>query len=121
MNLIKLFKFSLYMLIITLIMFFILTIYMYYFSKQPSMEIAYNFIVPITMFVVSLLYSRSVHERGLIRGIEIWIVYFAFVLLMKVLFRVPSEISILQNILYLPISILGGVIGVNSKQRFRAK
>ena len=121
MNLVKLLKFSLYMLIITLLMFFILTVYMYYFSKQPSMEIAYNFVVPISMFIMSLLYSRSVHERGLLRGIEIWIVYFAIVLLMKILFRVPSEISILQNILYLPVSILGGVIGVNLKNGFNSR
>jgi len=70
------------------------------------------------MFIVSLLYSKNIHERGLLRGIEIWIVYFAIVLLMKVLFRYPAEISILQNLLYLPVSILGGVIGVNLKQRF---
>lgn len=121
MNLIKLFKFSLYLLIMTLAVFFIITIYMYYFSRQPSLEIAYNFVVPICMFIVSLLYSKSVHERGLLRGIEIWIVYFAIVLLMKVLFRIPAEISILQHLLYLPVSILGGVVGVNLKHRFNSR
>lgn len=117
MKIMRLLKYSLYLLLMTLAVFFILTIYMYYFSKQPSLEIAYSFVVPICMFIVSLLYSRSVHERGLLRGIEIWIVYFAIVLLMKVLFRVSNEINILMNLIYLPISILGGVIGVNLKNR----
>ncbi len=118
MNIVKLLKFSLYLLIMVLAVFFILTIYMYYFSRQPSLEMAYNFVVPICMFIISLLYSKSIHEKGLLRGIEIWIIYFAIVLLMKVLFRIPDEISILQHLLYLPVSILGGVIGVNLKQRF---
>lgn len=118
MKIVKLLKYSLYLLLMTLALFFILTIYMYYFSKQPSLEIAYNFIVPICIFVVSLMYSRSVHERGLLRGVEIWIVYFAIVLLMKILFSYPAAISILQHLLYLPLSIFGGIIGVNLKKRF---
>ena len=118
MNIVKLLKYSLYLLIMILVIFFILTIYMYYFSKQPSLEMAYSFVVPICLFIISLMYSKSVHERGLLRGIEIWIVYFAFVLLMKVLFSIPNEINILQHLFYLPIAILGGVIGVNLKQRF---
>lgn len=117
MKIMKLLKYSLYLLLMTLSVFFILTMYMYFFSKQPSLEIVYNFVVPICMFIVTLMYSKSVHERGLLRGIEIWIVYFAIVLIMKVLFRVPAEINILMHLLYLPISILGGVIGVNSKSR----
>ncbi len=118
MKIAKLLKYSLYLLIMALGVFFILTIYMYYFSKQPSLEIAYSFVMPICMFIVSLMYSKNIHEKGLLRGIEIWIVYFAIVLLMKVLFKVTDEISILQHLLYLPVSILGGVIGVNLKQRF---
>lgn len=113
----KLLKYSLYLLILTFVVFFILTIYMYYFSKQPSLEFAFNFVVPVCMFIISLMYSRSVHERGLIRGIEMWVVYFGIVLLMKVLFQYQAEINIIQNLLYLPISILGGVIGVNLKNR----
>ncbi len=117
MKIAKLLKYSLYLFLVTLAVFFILTIYMYYFSKQPSLEIAYSFVVPICMFLTSLMYSKSVHERGLIRGIEIWAVYFAIVLLMKVLFRYPAEISIMRQLLYLPVSILGGIIGVNLKNR----
>lgn len=118
MNLIKLLKYSLYLLVMTLVVFFILTIYMYYFSRQPSLEIAYNFVVPICLFICALMYSKNIHEKGLLRGIEIWVVYFAFVLLMKVIFRIPTEISILQHLFYLPASILGGIIGVNLKHRF---
>lgn len=117
MKLLKLLRYSLYLLLITLGVFFILTLYMYYFSKQPSIEIAYRFVVPVCMFIVTLLYARSVHEKGLLRGLEIWVVYFAFILLLKVLFKYPAEISILSNLLYLPVTILGGILGVNMKQR----
>lgn len=117
MKLLKLLRYSLYLLLITLGVFFILTLYMYYFSKQPSIEVAYRFVVPVCMFIVTLLYARSVHEKGLLRGLEIWVVYFAFILLLKVLFKYPAEISILSNLLYLPVAILGGILGVNMKQR----
>lgn len=117
MKLLKLLRYSLYLLLITLGVFFILTLYMYYFSKQPSIEVAYRFVVPVCMFIVTLLYARSVHEKGLLRGLEIWVVYFAFILLLKVLFKYPAEISILSNLLYLPVTILGGILGVNMKQR----
>jgi len=113
----KLFRYSLYLLVMTMVLFLFLTIYLYYFSNKPSLEIAYGFIVPVCMFVVSLFYSRKVHEKGLLRGIEIWVVYFALVLLMKVLFNYAEEINILQHVLYLPVSVLGGVLGVNMKQR----
>jgi len=63
------------------------------------------------------MYSRSARERGLLRGIEIWAVYFAVVLMLKVLLKNPAEINILRNILYLPVSVLGGILGVNMKQR----
>ena len=121
MNIIKLLKFSLSMILMTLAVFFILTVYMYYFSKQPSIEAAYKFVVPICMFIVSLLYSKNIHERGLLRGIEIWAVYFVIVLLAKVLFRYPAEISIIRNLMYLPVAILGGVIGVNLRQRLASR
>lgn len=114
----RLLKYSVYMLIMALAVFFVLTIYMYYFSKQPSLKIAYNFVVPICMFIVSLMYSKNIHEKGLLRGIEIWAVYFAMVLLCKVMFKITDEINIFQHLIYLPVSILGGVIGVNLKQRF---
>jgi putative membrane protein (TIGR04086 family) len=117
MKLGKLLKYSLFLLIFSLIIFFILTIYIYYFSKTPNLEIVYNFVIPICIFMVSMMYSRSIHEKGLIRGIELWIIYFAFVLLIKVLFSYPAEIKILHNGVILIMSILGGVIGVNIKNR----
>lgn len=117
MKLGKLLKYSLYLFIFSLITFFILTVYIYYFSKTSNIEIVYSFIVPICIFIVSMLYSRSVHEKGLLRGIELWIIYFAIILLMKVLFRYPAEIKILYNGIILIMSILGGIIGVNMKNR----
>lgn len=115
MKLGRLLKYSLYLIIFTLIIFFILTLYIYYFSKSPSLEIIYSFIAPISIFIVSMMYSKSVHEKGLLRGIEIWIIYFLFVLLMKVMFSYPAEIKILYNGIILIMSILGGIIGVNLK------
>ncbi len=115
MNIAKLLKYSLYLFIMILAVFFVITIYMYFFSKQPAAEISYSIAVPLCIFIVSLLYAKSVHERGLIRGIEIWIIYFALVLLMKVLFSYSGEISIVRQLLYLPVSILGGVLGVNTR------
>lgn len=117
MKIANLLKYSLCLLLMTFTVFLILTIYMYYFSEQPSLEVAYSFVVPVCIFMVSLLYSKSVHEKGLIRGIEIWIVYFAIVLLMKALFSYPAEISILRQLLYLIPSLLGGIIGVNLKRK----
>lgn len=117
----KLLKYSLCLVVMTLVLFFILSIYLYYFSKTPSVEIAYGFVVPICLFVVSLLYSRKIHEKGLFRGIEIWIVYFALVMIMKLLFNSVEEINILKHLIYLPVSILGGILGVNSKLRTAQK
>ncbi len=121
MNIGKLFKYSLYLFIMILLVFFVITIYMYYFSKQPAAEISYTIAVPLCIFIVSLLYSKSVHEKGLIRGIEIWIVYFALVLLIKVLLSYGGEISIVRQLLYLPVAIIGGVLGVNTKVKFTKK
>jgi len=112
----KLLKYSLYLFIFSLIIFFILTVYIYYFSRNPDFEIIYSFVVPIIIFIVSMM-SRSIHERGLLRGIELWIIYFVIVLLMKVLFGYPAEIKILYNAVILIMSILGGIIGVNLKSR----
>ena len=109
-------KYSLYLLIMILVTFLILTIYLYYFSNKQVVEIGYSFLVPACMFVASLLYSRDTHEKGLIRGIEIWIIYFAAVCLLKLFLKSTSEISMLMHLVFLPISILGGVIGVNLKK-----
>lgn len=117
MKLRKLFKYSAFLFILSLIIFFILTVYIYYFSRNPAIETAYSFIVPISIFAVSILYSRSVHEKGLLRGIEIWIVYFVMVLLIKVLSGYPAQIRVLYNGAILFMSLLGGIIGVNMKNK----
>ncbi|MEL7647128.1 MAG: TIGR04086 family membrane protein [Sedimentibacter sp.] len=117
MNIGRLLRYSLYLIILLLLVFLLLTLYMYFFSSNPTAEIAYTISIPVCIFIVALLYSRSTGERGLLRGIELWIVYFALVLLMKVAFNFTQEINILHNMLYLPASILGGVLGVNMKQK----
>ena len=111
-----LFKYSLYLFIMILVTFLILTIYLYYFSNNQVAEIGYNFLVPVCIFISSVLYSRSTHEKGLIRGIEIWIIYFAAVCLLKLVLKEATEINMLIHLIFLPISILGGVIGVNIKK-----
>lgn len=117
MNLGKLIKYSLYLLIMLLAVFLVLTLYMYFFSSSPKAEFAYIVAIPVCIFVISLLFSRSTMEKGLFCGIEIWIVYFAFVLLLKVMFKMTQEISIVQNLIYLPVAVLGGILGVNMKHR----
>lgn len=109
-------KYTLYLLIMILISFLILTVYIYYFSDKQAIEAAFSFIIPICLFITALLYSRSTHEKGLIMGIEIWIVYFAMVCLMKLILKSPTEISTLKHLIFLPVSIFGGIIGVNLKK-----
>lgn len=109
-------KYSLYLLVMILVTFLILTIYLYYFSNNQVAEIGYNFLVPISIFISSLLYSRSTHEKGLIRGIEMWIIYFAAVCLFKLILNEATEINMLIHLIFLPVSILGGVVGVNLKK-----
>lgn len=117
MRLGKLLKYSVFLFIFSLVAFFLLTVYIYYFSTNPAGEIAYSFVVPISIFLTSILYSRSINEKGLLRGIELWIIYFAVILLMKVLFKYPAEIKVLYNSIVLISSILGGIIGVNIKSK----
>lgn len=109
-------KYSLYLIIMILITFLILTIYMYFFSSNQAVEIGYSFIVPICIFIAAMLYSRSTREKGLIMGMEIWIVYFTLVCLMKLVSRTPAEINILKQLIFLPAAIMGGIIGVNIKK-----
>lgn len=117
MKLGKLFKYSLVLSIFSLTSFFILTIYIYYFSNNPAVELAYSFVVPVCILIVSIMYSRNISERGLLRGIELWLIYFAIVLLLKVLVGYPSEIKIFYNSIILALSVLGGIIGVNMKNK----
>ena len=117
MKLSKLLKYSLVLLIFSLIAFFILTLYIYYFSNNPAVKTVYAFVVPISIFLVSIMYSRSIRERGLLRVIELWLIYFAIILLMKVILKYPAEIKILYNSIVLASSILGGIIGVNLKNK----
>jgi putative membrane protein (TIGR04086 family) len=109
-------KYSLYLFVMILITFLILTIYLYVFSDNQAIEVGYNILIPVCIFITSLLYSRSVHERGLVRGIEIWVIYFAIVSLFKLISKGSMDMGTLMNLIYLPISILGGVIGVNLKK-----
>lgn len=109
-------KYSMYLLVIILIIFLIFTVYIYFFASNQSIEFGYNFIVPISIFVATLLYSRNIKQRGIIRGLEMWIIYFAVVCLFKLLLNQANEIDIVSHLIFLPIAILGGVIGVNFKK-----
>lgn len=108
-------KYSLYLMLMIFATSLILTLYLYFFSSNQAVEIAYNFVVPACMFVASLMYSRNTREKGLIRGMEIWILYFVVILILKFIMQSADEINFVQNLIYLPVSILGGVIGVNIK------
>ncbi|MBP1925015.1 putative membrane protein (TIGR04086 family) [Sedimentibacter acidaminivorans] len=112
----SLLKYSLYLIIMILVTFLMLTVYLYFFSNNQSIEMGYSILIPLCIFITSLLYARSTHERGLIRGVEIWVVYFAVVSLFRLLLNNSTDMSMLMHLIYLPISILGGVIGVNLKK-----
>lgn len=117
MNIGKLFKYILYFVILLVVLFFLVSLFIYYFSNSSSIELAYRFIVPVSIFIISILYSRSMNEKGLLRGIELWVAYIAFILITKLLTSSSQEINILQNALYLPLAIFGGILGVNMRKK----
>ena len=112
----SLIKYSLYLLIMILLTFFILTVYIYFFSNNVKIEMIYGFLIPVSLFITSMLFGRSTKEKGLIVGLEMWIVYFALVCLLKLILKTSTEISIITHLIFLPISILGGITGVNKKK-----
>ena len=115
MKLSYLLKYSVVMIVLVLILFLVLSIFTYFFSYNKIINYAYCFITPICIFVVSLLYARKTKERGLLRGLEVWAVYFLIVSILKYTLLQGADINIVKQFIFIPVAILGGILGVNIK------
>lgn len=115
MKIASLLKYSLYLFIFILTVFLLMTVYIYFIGGQ-SAEMVYSFIVPVCMFAASFLYAGSVKERGLIRGVEIWLVYFVIACVLKFALTESLDAGVCMHLIFLPVAILGGVLGVNLKK-----
>lgn len=111
-------RYSIFLVVIILVLFLILSILSYNMSYNVILTYSYKFVAPICLFIVSFLYAMKVKERGILRGLEIWAVYFLILCIFKyTIFQMLSsnqEINILKNFIYIPISIIAGILGVNA-------
>lgn len=111
-------KYSVVLLVLILILFLILSIFTYNFSYNKILSFLFKVIAPVCIFIVSFLYAMKVKERGILRGLEIWAVYLLLLCIVKytVFQALPDgmEINILRNLIYIPISIVAGILGVNA-------
>lgn len=108
-----LFKFSILMVIIVLLLFLILSLISYFFNAGKVIGYIYNVIAPLCIFIAAFLYAMRCGERGLLRGLEIWAVYFLVIVLLKFIAFNGIEINLIKHILYIPVGIIAGIIGVN--------
>lgn len=106
-------KYSVVMILMILILLLVLSIFTYFFSYNKIIKYIYNLIVPLCLFVISLMYAKKSGEKGLLRGLEIWGVYFVIICMLKFTLANNSDINIIKHLIYMPINILGGILGVN--------
>jgi len=111
-------KYSIILVVLILMLFLILSIFTYNFNYNKILAYSYKFVAPICIFVVSFLYAMKVKERGILRGLEIWAVYFLILCIIKyTVFQSLSntgEINILKHLIYIPIAMVAGILGVNA-------
>lgn len=111
-------RYSVILIVLILVLFLILSIFSYNFSYNKILAYSFKFIAPICLFVVSFLYAMKTKERGILRGLEIWAVYFLILCIVKyTVFQSlvnGQEINILKQLIYIPIAIVAGVLGVNA-------
>lgn len=124
MKIAYLIKFSVVLLVLILMLFLILSIFTYNFSYNKILEYSYKLVVPICLFLVSFLYAIKTKERGILRGLELWAVYFLVLCIFKyTVFNALSdvqEINILKHLIYIPVSVFAGILGVNVAKSNRA-
>lgn len=113
MKITYLLKYSGIMMLLILILILILSLFTYFFSFSKIVEYAYSFVVPICIFVVSLLYARKTKEKGLLRGLEVWAIYFVLISILRYTVLQGTDINIVKHLIFLPVSIVGGILGVN--------
>ncbi|MEG1457521.1 MAG: TIGR04086 family membrane protein [Bacilli bacterium] len=77
-----------------------------------------NFIALCIMFLVSgILFSRNINKKGIISGLIIGGINIVLLLVLCLIFRTsPSISSIIYYLLLLISSVLGGIIGKNTKK-----
>lgn len=93
----------------------LISIYTYFEIGNKNIDIVYKIIVPISLLIISFMYSRRIKNNGWIRGAEIWIAYFIIINIMKYFMHIEFTADIYRTLLYLPVCLLGGIIGVNIK------
>ena len=115
MKLSYLLKYSVALIALMLIFFLILSIFTYFFSYNKILNYSYSFIAPICIFIISLLYARKTKEKGLLRGLEVWAMYFLVICVLKYTMLQGTDINIIKHLIFLPVAIMGGILGVNIK------
>ena len=96
----------------------IISFFYYNSSYNKILEYSYNFIVPICIFIVAFIYSFIAGERGLIRGLEIWAIYFLIISILKYTMLENVDSSIFKQFIYIPVAIVAGILGVNFSGKF---
>ena len=109
-------KYSVVLIVIILILFLVLSLFTYFTSYNQIVNYAYSFIAPISIFIVSLLYARKIKEKGLLRGLEVWAVYFLIISILKYTLLQGTDINIFKQLVFIPVAVLGGILGVNLKK-----
>ncbi len=111
-------RYSVILVVLILMLFLILSVFTYNFNYNKILAYSYKFIAPICIFVVSFLYAMKVKERGILRGLEMWAVYFLILCIIKyTVFQSSAnaqEINILKHLIYIPVSMVAGILGVNA-------
>lgn len=108
-------KYSVVLIALILILFLVLSLFTYFASYNKILDYAYSFISPISIFIVSILYARKTKEKGLLRGLEVWAVYFLIISILKYTLLQGADINIVKQLIFIPVAILGGILGVNIK------
>lgn len=111
-------RYSIVLVVLILVLFLILSILSYNLSYNTILSYSYKIIAPLCLFIVTFLYAMKVKERGILRGLEMWAIYFLLLCIVKyTVFQSlanAQEINILKHLIYIPISIVAGILGVNA-------
>lgn len=101
--------------LVVLITAFFISLYNYFEIGNANLDKIYKFFTPIILIIISFLYARKVESNGWIRGVEMWVAYFVILNLMKYIMGVELMDSIYKSFIYIPVCLLGGILGVNAK------
>lgn len=98
-----------------LILTFVFTFFNYINFINGTLFNIIKILIPfISLFIGSFLIGKQEKEKGYLNGLIIGIVFIILLLIINLIFK--NEVSILYliiNLIYIMISIIGGIIGVN--------